>query len=446
MPLIGDVIVRVRIQANDPPQTLVQPLAPTLAASGAGTLSGTIYGALSWINQWGETIASSEASVTGLANNQVSITLNEPAPVGATSGRFYYSAIAGREQQYVTLATSGSLFVGTTGQTVIAGTPAYKPSAFIPDSDGDLVSAFEIYRWINAGLAELGRLAGGILDQTGIAMPASALDVVVPGYWLTIDYVWHNGWLTLPAPQSENWLQSVQVGTPTVATMWKNAAQQVLGVWPQPTLTPASTTLSVAMLATDTSATVASNTGFTAPGLCLIDSEVMSYSALSSTTGLIDMVRGYGGTVAAAHAMNATVTQATIRLLGRRLPAVISPGSSANTMDVPAGWDTVLDDYLLSRFKQTEQNVQEAAALMQEFIAKAQALKDVPDDDDAAPMPMRGANRKDGLYPIGGATLRRPMPNTWVRSRGREFKQPEPSGSPGTGGQGQNLRRRARGQ
>lgn len=424
MPLIGDVIVRVRDQANDPCPSLLQPLAPTLSASGAGTLTGNIFGILTWLNQWGETVGSVEVSITGLFNNQVSITLNEPAPTGATSGRFYYSAIAGREQQYVTLATTGSNFVGTTGQTILAATPPYKPSAFLPEADGDLVSAFEIYRWMNAGLQELGRLAGGILDQTGVAMSASALDVVIPGFWLSIDFIWHNGWLTLPARQSENWLQSVQQGTPSISTVWKNAAQQVLGVWPQPTITPPFSTLTAGMLATDTSASVTLSSPFTPPGLVLIDNEVMSFSQVGSSTTLIDMVRGYGGSVAAAHAIGATVTQATLRFLGRRMPVVILPGQSGSTLDVPAGWDTVLDDYLLSRFKQTEQNVDEAGKLMQEFITKGQALREQPDEGDDAPMPLRGKNnRQDGLYPIGGNQLRRPMPNTWVRGRQRDDQQ-----------------------
>lgn len=419
MALVGDVIVRVRDQANDPCPCLIQPLAPTLASSGAGTLSGTIYGILTWLNQWGETIGSTEVTVGSLSSNQVAITLTEPAPTGATSGRFYYSAISGREQQYVTIPTSGSIFVGTTGQTVLAGTPPYKPSAFLPESDGDLVSAYEVYRWLNAGLAELGRLAGGMVDQTGIAMNANSLDVVVPGFWLSMDAIWYNGWLTIPAKQSENWLQSLQVGTPSISTIWKNASQQVIGVWPQATLTPATTTLSSGMATTDTLAQVVASTGFTPPGIVLIDNEVMSFSATAAGPELVAMVRGYGGSVAATHAMGAAVTQATIRLLGRRMPVVINPGSSANVLDVPQGWDTVLDDYLLSKFKQTEQNVQEADQLMQSFLAKGQALKQddqaAPGDD--APSPLKGKTRNDGLYPVAGTQLRRPMPNTWVRQR-----------------------------
>lgn len=478
MPLVGDLIVRTRNIANDPCQTLGQPVAPTAnAVTSAGIFSGTIYGYITYLTQWGETTPSSEVNVTGLAGNAIALTGMVPS-LAATMGRFYYGAASGQEQQYVTFIPGTSALVGTPIALPVAGIAPYKSSAYLPDTDGDLVSAYEIYRWINAGLSRLGRLAGGILDQTGVAMQAGSAEVVIPGWWLSIKYTWHNGWLVLPEQQSYTWLQSPVNGIPGISTLWRNGAQQVLGVWPQPATAPALTVLTKDMGQYDTVANVQSTgspnfsgtdgamsfgsailnsatggfttalvegsitvngagpygnplsasvvqvyspnqlllsipaqanvTGagfsiespasgqpsFTAPGMCQIDQEIMSYSIANYNT-LTNIVRGYSGTIATFHPAGMPVSQLIFRLLGRRMPVMVIVGQSANTLDLPMGWDEVMDQYLISRFKSTEQNTEEASALMKDFEAGATALR-----DDNVPL---ASKQLGGLFPLGGA-------------------------------------------
>lgn len=394
MALVGEVIVRVRNQANDPCQCLNQPFGPSLVSTGSGTLTGSLHGILTWLNQYGETVGSNETSIIGLGNSQVRI--NSIVPVGATSGRFYYASFSGQEQQYAVLGTTGTDFIGVPGQTIIPGVPPYKPSAYLPDSDGDMISAFEMYRWLNAGLAELGRLTGGILDQTGIAMPLGQAEIAIPGWWLRIKYVWHNGWLTLAEQQSYTWLQSPVQGIPGIVTLWKNSAQQVLGTWPQPSTAPTATTLTAPMGATDNVANVLSATGFTAPGMCQIDQEIMSYSQADTTNNqLTGIVRGYSGTIMASHLVGATCTQLILRLLGRRMPVMLAPGQSNNTLDLPMAWDAMLDDYLLAKYSMSMGDKQGAAALYQKFVAGCKEQR-----DDSLPLESKQVG---GLYPLGGA-------------------------------------------
>ena len=478
MPTVGDLIVRARNIANDPCQTLGQPVAPvpTVSVSTAGIFNGSVYGYITYLTEWGETVPSTEIGPTVTANQAIALTDMVP-PYAAVSGRFYWGYASGAEQQYITFTPGTSALVGALGAIVVSGVAPYKSSAYLPDTDGDLVSASEIYRWINAGQVALGRQAGGILDQTGVAMPAGNAEVVIPGWWLSIKYTWHNGWLVLPEQQSYTWLQAPVTGIPGISTLWRNGAKQVLGVWPQPSTAPASTILLLPMGATDNLANVESTStfdgtdaimvvnlpllasatggfdsgmvglnitvqgaglagvplvttianfvsanqislsnpaltgvsgaafvitgtagagaqGFTAPGMMQIDGEVMSYSNVTNTQ-ITNIIRGYSGTIPTPHAEGAAVSQLIFRLLGYRMPVPVSLGQSANTLDLPQGWAEVLDYYLLSMFKQTEQDVDAAAKLMQQFQGGAILLR-----EESIPLESKQIG---GLYPLGGA-------------------------------------------
>ncbi len=474
MPTVGDLIVRSRNLANDPCQTLGTPVAPAgVADAGAGIFNGSVFGVITYLTNWGETTPSSEVGPIACVNKGIDLSAMVP-PYAAVSARFYWSYGSGQEQQYITFTPGVTAVVGLTGAVVVSGVPPYKSSAYLPDTDGDIVSASDIYRWINAGLVKLGRLAGGILDQTGVAMPAGNAEVAIPGWWLRFTAVWHNGWLTLPEQQNYTWLQSPVQGIPGIITLWKNAAQQVVGTWPQPSIAPGVTFLTAPMGATDNLANVQntsdfhgtdgvmglgsfllnSATGgfpvtpvglnitvkgagpagsdlvttiasyispnqvqlmdaagtavaaavfditgsgapdFTAPGMMQIDNEIMSYSIVSDTQ-ITGIVRGYAGTIPAAHAQNATVSQLILRLLGRRMPVPVALGQSANILDLPQGWDEVMDKYLASKFKETEQNIQEATSLMQQFEAAGKELQ-----DDQIPLESKQVG---GLWPLGGA-------------------------------------------
>ncbi len=475
MPTVGDLIVRARNAANDPCQTLQQPVAPVGNPSGVGIFDGSVYGFITYLTNWGETIPSTEIGPVVCVNQGIALSSMVPS-YAAVFARFYWGYGSGQEQQFITFTPGAAATVGLAGATVLSGAAPYKSGAYLPDTDGDIVSAFDIYRWINAGLVKLGRLAGGILDQTGVAMPAGNAEVAIPGWWLRFISVWHNGWLTLPEQQNYTWLQAPVAGIPGIVTLWKNGAQQVVGTWPQPSTPPAITLLTAPMGASDNVATVqntadfhgtdavmsdtdpdanlysnngglagamvglnitvqgagpggtplvttvaefvspnqiqlatpASTTvagavfdvtgsgspGFTAPGMCQIDNEIMSYSIVSNTQ-LTGLIRGYAGTIPVAHSAGAEVTQLILRILGRRMPVMVAVGQSANTLDLPQGWDEVMDYYLASKFKETEQNVQEAQAMMQQFEKKAIELR-----DDQIPL---NSKQVGGLWPLGGA-------------------------------------------
>jgi hypothetical protein len=77
------------------------------------------------------------------------------------------------------------------------------------------------------------------------------------------------------------------------------------------------------------------------------------------------------------------------------MPVPVILGQSANTLDMPQGWDQVMDLYIRSNYKATEQDEDGAAKLMQQFEGKAIELR-----DDQIPLESKQIG---GLYPLGGA-------------------------------------------
>lgn len=415
MALVGDVILRARSRGGDPCQGMLQPFAPTIVASGAGGITGTIYGVLTWLNAFGETIGAPEVSITGLSNNQ--ITLTSAPPVAATSGRFYYSTFSGRQQHYEQLGITGTDIVGEASAVQYPGLPPLQPSALIPDTDGEIVSAFEMYRWLNAGLAQLGNAAGGILDQIGLVASTSQSSFLLLGHWVSIDYVWYNGWLALPKPQSFFWQQSEISGSPSITTIWQNANSQILGLWPQPQNAgnSVSSTLLNPMTTGQLAANLVSNVGFVAPGLVQIENEILGFDNTPGSVGLSNMVRGQGGTVAAAHAAGVTVTQCNVRLVGRRFPVIYNVGNAGLTLDIPRGWDPLLDLYMLAQYREVQGNVTEAITLMEQFMASAGDLR--PSEEDELPAQLSNRQLRDGFLPSSGFALPRLRPQAWIRPR-----------------------------
>src|SRR5574337_70929 len=103
MALVGDVILSVRQEANDPPATLPPPPTPTLtpATVGGGSLVGPIYCCATYLTPWGETAPGPEVFLAGLTggNNAVTAAVSYMPP-GATAIRFYFSAGPGAQSGF----------------------------------------------------------------------------------------------------------------------------------------------------------------------------------------------------------------------------------------------------------------------------------------------------------------------------------------------------------
>lgn len=105
-------------------------------------------------------------------------------------------------------------------------------------------------------------------------------------------------------------------GEPTHFNIWNNKIK----LWPTPNDAAQTTTLDGAVSSTTaTSITVASTSGFSPSGRIIIDSEVISYTNISSTA-FRGCVRGEEDTTAATHTTGTTVTERDIIYPGHREP------------------------------------------------------------------------------------------------------------------------------
>ena len=89
--------------------------------------------------------------------------------------------------------------------------------------------------------------------------------------------------------------------------------------------------------------TAASGT-FRSKGYVKINSEVIEYTAVATTT-LTGAVRGVHGTSAASHASGDTVTEIDIAMLYRKTPAIIT--ASGTSPDIPAMFHDYLERYAI---------------------------------------------------------------------------------------------------
>jgi hypothetical protein len=102
--------------------------------------------------------------------------------------------------------------------------------------------------------------------------------------------------------------------------------------------------------------------------------ELIYYSGNASNT-LSPVTRGMGGTVAQAWPTLTPVMEANIYFSGIRYPLHYQRGQSANQLQLPPAWIDALKDYLSSRFKGAEQDIEGQQAMLKSFEAKCQAIR-----------------------------------------------------------------------
>src|SRR3989442_227477 len=168
-----------------------------------------------------------------------------------------------------------------------------------------------------------------------------------------------------------------------------------LGLWPAPAISDVTTTLSTGIGAgvgygragygtggfggpapldpiplTDT-------TGFLPYGYVQIDQEIIQYQRLTTAPIGVGVVsRGVCGTSIADHATGATVRHLGLWVKGSRNPATIV--NSLSVVELPADVTAHLETYLLARCRRSENEHQEARALMKEFDDKCKELRADP--------------------------------------------------------------------
>jgi hypothetical protein len=369
--LIGDVLVQARETVPDMPQTLPAPTLISLTATTVvgGTLAAglTYFIVVTLTNQWGQTDPSAELSVS-LTGGQNAIVVSYSTHPGQVQVNVYITGGAsGTESSYQAFTdTTGSVTMTSTG-TVIA-TPPTRNTAWLPDSDGDLISVGAVYRWLNAALEIIARETGGFQDYSSIGSTINQPLYQIPATWNSITAIWYDGYWMQGGDPGYFWRRnSITSQVLSSAHISHNAGRTILEVYPQPARTSQTTTLAAPMTATDTTCTLTANSFVLPFGFMSIGSEIVAYATFSGT-GFTGLIRGLGGTSAIAHTAGESVVECNIAWMGKRQSSQkYSPGQSTVTLPVTSGWDQLMVQYISGRAKIIEHDMQTLSAFDQDM-------------------------------------------------------------------------------
>ena len=370
--LVGDLIQSVREAMTDQPQVMS---VPQLANVTGTTLTGgnlpvaTYFLEVTAINQWGETASSVEYPVAvGGGQNAISFEIvGVPGHIGTF--RVYFGFSSGQENSYQLYT---GIFSGT--QSILnfpglAGAPPSRNTAYLPDTDGDAVSAYAMFRWINDALKMSSQICGGLLDYGGVGSVAGAPQYIVPGLWKRITDMWYDGY-PLAMDTNGNYFRRNAITASVLSSVSCSTFnnQMMIEVWPQPSRSAALTTLASDLFVGQLTANLVSTANFVLTnGFVKIGTEICSYSGLAGNV-LANLQRGLGGTTQELQPAGSFVQELNFFWSGfREYQPNFQPGDSALVVPVPVGWETILFEYGLSRMKLAEQNVGDYSKLNDSF-------------------------------------------------------------------------------
>lgn len=399
MALVGDIIMGTREQMTDLPQSLAAPLSVTTSQTTIGT-SGpilfsagqTVYYQVTQLTPWGESTPTALANVSIAANNTW-LAVAGACSYNASAVRVYFTTVANAplEQYFQLTLNSQGTFVVIVGGTITGiSQPPQRTSAWLPDTDGTSASASTLYRWLNEGLKAAAVIADGIRDITGIPSIVGSAQYRLIGYWKRIDNNFYDGYPVVQGTKMEIFRHSPVTGLSGTCTMNVSSNRQFVEFYPQPQRTAGNGTLSSALAIDGTTLNFTpGSSGFvlgfglaligtypptlensqTGPGSC----ELVYFSTTASGQ-LFNLSRGMGGTQPQAWPIGTPIQEINIYMTGLRNPITYSVGQSALSLSLPPAWEDAIRSYMLYRFRDAEQNRNEASSLLKEFEMKCKAM------------------------------------------------------------------------
>lgn len=394
MPNVGDIIMGCREQMTDLPKALGAPVVTTIQETAAGpgpiifVQTQIVTMQITQLNPWGE---SNPVSATHTITNATAyLTVGVVCSYSATAIRVYFTTTAaagGVPEQYFELPVSaqGVAVVTLGGDISGISLAPLRSSAWLPDTDGQSASAASMFRWLNDGLDAVALKTNGIRDITGIPVPTvGQAQFPLINRWKKIDNVFFWGYPVIQGTKQQVFRHSNVTGLTGTITFNVSADKQMIEAWPQPNVASGGGTLSSAISATDTTLTYTpgSNGNFilgfgaaiigTYPPTARIgpnSCEVVYYSMTGSGSQATQLQRGLGGTVAQAWPIGTPIAEGLIFCTGLRFPHHYSVGDASMHLSLPPAWVDAMRIYLLYRFRDAEQNRQEAMTLRREFEA-----------------------------------------------------------------------------
>jgi hypothetical protein len=427
--LVGDIVQGLRELAPDPSQTL-QPPTFTAVTNTSGALyfpAVPIYVKATQGTPWGETAASAEIALNAVGSVQCNVTATVATSFLATFVRVYFSLVAGGEDQYVeydiTTPTNSAIVQINTLSTVAQSLPPTISRAYLPDSDGNILSASLVYRWFNDGMKLLGQLTGGIKDITGIPSVQGVAQYPLVGQWRKIDNNFYDGYPVAAGTKQQVFRHSPVTGLSGVTVVNTSSDRQIIELWPQPQRTAGSGLTTSPALAADASINVnfGANgfvlgfgmillgtyppTALTGPNSC----ELIYYSTLG-TTSISALTRGLGGTQAQAWPIGTPVYELNVYMTGLRMPQTYVKGQASFVFTCPPAFEDAIRTYLTHRFKLAEQDDSGAKSEFDRFKEICSQIKGMQQPNGPRQIQIGGTGGVEiasGLgSPFGGTILR----------------------------------------
>lgn len=380
--LVGDVIMSAREACPDLPGVLPAPASGEVSAApadgGPGFPTGTYFWVATYVNQWGETDPGPEGTVsTTLLNGSITISVasdfaSSLGNAQVTAVNFYLGNTAGGETRQYSVV---SPFVPTTinaASPFVISTPPLGNSAFLPDSGGSVASASQLFRWLTDALNHISALNGGIPDAGGIPTVYGQAQFTIPGDWQSISDAWYDGYPLFCGSSSLVYRHNTITALTGMISQTQVADTFVCELFAQPIRNAGNGQLSVALSASALLAQTPALNGWVLPfGLLMFGFppvyEIASYTMQG--TNFASLVRGLGGTNAQAWAIGTPVYELNMEFRGMRAPQLYAPGMASNTLRIPSSWVPLIHMYLLSRYRQIEQQQSEADSLMKAYEA-----------------------------------------------------------------------------
>lgn len=393
MSYVGDIIMDLRTRIPDAPAVMQPPVIGGVNTlfdpDGILTIGGSFTVYATAVNPWGETLTAGPITVQ-LSGSDNAFQIQVGTSPQAVGVNIYTLPISPPPLPYqqpqiwrftaTPLLPLGTYEVGTFAEWEYQTLPT-RSTAFMPDTDGQFIGAFTAFRLLKRAIDEMVKIAGGIVDVTGVhsVINTSMYRLNAPFY--TFVNAWYDGYPMDVVPRSFMYLRNSAAGFSGILSYEQDGPQQVIQVWPQSNRTGGNTILSAPMSATDTSLQLGDGSGFLSIGLVKVDDEVMAFSSASPfpvTTPqpvlLQGVLRGMGGTDIVAHDLDAPVQELNIRLSGYRMAKTYVVGQSQQTISVPQSWETPLVLHMLSQVRSMEQDDATAKALTADFVQMAEKI------------------------------------------------------------------------
>lgn len=236
-----------------------------------------------------------------------------------------------------------------------------------PHLDGAAFSLASLLRWINDAGRIIAAAADVLQDWYAIPSIAGQSTYNVPSYIMSVEQAAYD---LKPLGRVAE-IDDIFTSKITAPSWWfgphRVHANPQLHVWPACSRSAAVTSLVGNISATSLSLTVSSVAGFMAFGYLTIDSELIRYESLNSATNVIsNLVRGVGGSVAAAHTGGTSVQENNIQFKCFRLPVPLT--GADDVFELPQALWPIVELYVLAKVRAAEQNEEIAIKLRQEFM------------------------------------------------------------------------------